>query len=395
MFAADKIVHRTLCEKGHKFLCLRKVGDTVEESVFAELSAAIETRMAMHEFRVNKTKHSFYHIPTKNWILCKGLDDSAKIKSIKGITGMWLEETTEFEEDDFDQLNLRIRGRKAHYVQYICSFNPIDENHWLKKRFIDKQDPDATVVITTYKHNHFLTKQDIQQLLNLAGRNQLYYDVYVEAKWGIVVKHNKFAYNYDKAKHEIDSYEPNPHLPILISFDFNVTPMTSLISQRISDNEVITFDEIEVPGAGSTEEMCELIKDKYLFWMGSMDITGDATGHNREKARRGNISSYMVIKDMLELYDRNLLVPTKNPDLKDSRELVNAVLRHSQWKITKNCVKTIEDLIYSPIKNKPSGHIEIVKTEEQGRHFLDNARYTIHACYKDFIKNPKKYRHPK
>jgi phage terminase large subunit len=392
LFVADKIVHRTLCEENHKFLCLRKVGDTVEDSIFAELSAAIETRQAMHEFRINKTKHSFYHIPTKNWILCMGLDDSAKIKSIKGITGMWLEEATEFEEDDFDQLNLRIRGLKSNYVQYILSFNPIDENHWLKKRFIDKKDSDATVKVTTHRDNHFLTSADRQQLLNLAGRNQLYYDVYVEARWGVVVKHNKFAYNYSKDVHEIDSYEPNPHLPILISFDFNVNPMTSLISQRINDLHTITFDELEVPGSGSTEEMCELIREKYMHWMLSMDITGDATGHNREKARRGNISSYMVIKEMLELRDYNLLMPSKNPDLKDSREIVNAVLRHGQWRITKNCEKTIEDIIYAPIKNKPNGHIEIVKTEDKGYHFCDNFRYTLHCFYRDFIKNPKKYR---
>jgi hypothetical protein len=99
-----------------------------------------------------------------------------------------------------------------------------------------------------------------------------------------------------------------------------------------------------------------------------------------------------VIKDGLELYDREIKVPTKNPELKDSRVLCNSILQHAEFKITKNCEKTIEDAIYGAMKNTPSGAINLVKTDEQGLHFLDNLRYTLHVHYPDFIKNPKKYR---
>lgn len=391
IFCADKIINRVLCEDGHRFLCLRKVGDTVEDSIYSELLAAIEVRQASHEFKVNKTKHSFLHIPTGNQILCKGLDDVAKVKSIKGITGMWLEEATEFEEPDFDQLNLRIRGQKKNYVQYLLSFNPIDENHWLKKRFIDKKDDEATVLITTYKDNDFLTEEDVKQLLNLAGRNQLFFDVYVLAKWGVVVKSNKFFYAFNNGKHIIESYEPNPHLPILVSFDFNVVPMTAIVAQKISDTRCVVFDELKIP-EGSTEEMCEIVKAKYKDWIYNMDITGDATGKNREKARRGNINSYQVIKEDLELTDRNLLVKSKNPENKDARILCNSVLQHAEFQITVNCKETINDMVYGAIKSTSSGKIEIIKTEEEGRHFMDNAKYVIDCVYPDFISNPKKYR---
>jgi PBSX family phage terminase large subunit len=391
IFCADKIIHRTLCEAGHKFLCLRKVGDTIEESVFAELSAAIETRGASHEFKVNKTKHSFSHIPTGNQILCKGLDDPAKIKSIKGITGMWLEEATEFDENDLDQLNIRIRGEKKNYVQYILSFNPIDEQHWLKKRFIDKKDPDSTVLVTTYKDNHFLTPQDVQQLLNLAGRNPLYYDVYVLAKWGVVVKSDKFLYAFSNEKHTTESYTPNPHLPILVSFDFNVNPMTCIVGQQVGDSLII-FDEMKLNN-GSTEELSEMVKAKYIRWLYQIDITGDATGRNREKATRGNINQYMVIQEILELQDRDIKVRSKNAELKDSRVLCNSVLQHAEVKITKNCVGTINDAVYAAIKINPmTKKMDVIKTEEEGRHFFDNFRYSIDAVFPDFITNPKKYR---
>lgn len=391
IFCADKIVHRVLCEEGHKFLCLRKVGDTIEDSVFAELQSAIETRGATHEFKVNKTKHSFLHVPTGNQILCKGLDDRAKIKSIKGITGMWLEEATEFDEDDFDQLNIRIRGKKQNYVQYILSFNPIDEQHWLKKRFIDKKDPDSTVLVTTYLDNYYLTEQDIEQLLKLAARNPLYYDVYVLAKWGVVVKSDKFLYAFDNQKHIIPSYTPNPHLPILVSFDFNVNPMTCIVGQQVDESFVI-FDEMKLNN-GSTEELCELVKAKYVQWLYNIEITGDATGRNREKATRGNINQYTVIKEVLELTDRDINVRSKNLELKDSRVLCNSVLQHADVRITENCKETINDAVYASIKINPmTKKMDVIKTEEEGRHFFDNFRYSIDAVFPDFITNPKKYR---
>lgn len=391
IFSADKIVQRVLCEEGHKFLCLRKVGDTVEESIYAELIAAIETREVLNEFKINKTKHSFLHIPTGNQILCKGLDDVAKVKSIKGITGMWLEEATEFEDTDFDQLNIRIRGEKKNYVQYILSFNPIDENHWLKKRFIDKKDPDTTVLVTTYKDNNFLTDEDERQLLALAGKNQLYFDVYVLAKWGVVVKSNKFYYAFSNDKHIIDSYEPNPHLPITISFDFNVVPMTAIVGQKLTETRAIIFDELKVP-EGSTEEMCELIKAKYIKWLYNIDVTGDATGYNREKARRGNINSYMVIKEELGLKDYQIHVKGRNPENKDAKVLCNAVLQHSEFVITKNCKELINDAVYTAIETKSNGKIEIIKTEGEGRHYTDCLKYIIDCFFPEFISNPKKYR---
>lgn len=387
VFAADKIVNRILCELEHKFLCLRKVGDTVEESVYSELLAAIEERGAIHEFKINKTKHLFLHKPTGNQILCKGLDDVAKVKSIKGITGMWLEEATEFEETDLDQLNIRIRGEKKNYVQYILCFNPIDEEHWLKKRFFDNKDPYATTVHTTYQDNEFLTQEDVDQLLLLSKRNPLYYDVYALGKWGITVKTNKFMYAFSREKHVIPKYEPNPHLPILVSYDFNKEPMTATVAQQTDQLTVYLFDEIKLE-AGSTPEVNEQIKAKYSNWLMQIDVTGDATGRNRTAMVRGNLNHYRIIKEDLDLLDRNLLVPTQNPAHKDSRILCNAVLHNAKFFITANCTQAIEDCTYGAVDETG----ELLKTAKEGRHILDNVRYTIHAYYKDFVKNPKKYR---
>lgn len=390
VFAAHKKILRIVGERGHKFLALRKVGDTVKDSIFAELQAAIEDLGLSDEFQVNKTDRTFTHMITGNQILCKGLDDPKKIKSIKGITGMWLEEATDFDELDLDQLNIRIRGEKPNYVQFIISFNPIDEDHWLKKRFFDTKQTDTTVCHSTYKDNYFLSDIDREQLEKLKDRNLLYYEVYCLGKWGIVNKSDKFMYNFSNEKHVIESYQPNKHLPILISFDFNVSPMTCVIAQEV--NEVLyVFDEIKQPG--STEELCEFVLAKYKDWLYNMDVTGDATGYNREKATRGNINQYQVIQSVLELSDRNLRVRSKNAELKDSRVLCNSVLFHAEVYVTKNCTETIQDVKYASIKINPmTKKLDVIKTEQDGRHFFDNFRYLMHAVYPDFIRKPEKYR---
>lgn len=197
----------------------------------------------------------------------------------------------------------------------------------------------------------------------------------------------KFLYSFREDKHVIKGYEPNRHLPITISYDFNVEPMTALISQSVNMRKAVVFDEISIE-VGSVEEINEKIKVKYLQWLGNIDITGDATGRNREKVKRGNINAYRQIKDDLGLKDYNIKVPSSNPAHRDSRQLCNSVLTHAEFFITENCQQTIADVVSAAV----DGQGELIKDKENGLHFFDNYRYTIHAFYPDFIKSPNKYR---
>lgn len=206
----------------------------------------------------------------------------------------------------------------------------------------------------------------------------------IDGDWTAFAVDKPYFYNFSLSKHVIKEYKPNKHLPITVSFDFNVEPMTAIIGQQVDMYNSYVFDEIEIK-TGSTEEMCELIKVKYLGW--EMDVTGDATGRNRTSVSRGNLNHYRVIKDGLDLTDANLIVPKQNMAHKDSRVLCCSVLQHANFYITENCKKTINDCVYAQVDEKG----DLVKTKEQGRHFFDNARYMIHAFYPDFIKHPELY----
>ena len=189
VFVGQKIVMRILTEKNHKFLVARKVEATIRESARAEIIGAIEQMgmQALFHYSTAPTGEMTISCINGNKIIFRGLDNKEKLKSIKDITGLWLEEASDFTLDDFTQLDLRLRGKHiTNYKQVILSFNPISSKHWLKKRFFDNQDADATVVHTTYMDNRFLDDKYIDMLEKLKHTNYSYYQIYALGKWGVL-----------------------------------------------------------------------------------------------------------------------------------------------------------------------------------------------------------------
>lgn len=207
----------------------------------------------------------------------------------------------------------------------------------------------------------------------------------IDGDWSAFAVDKPYFYNFSIGKHVIKEFTPNQHLPITVSFDFNVEPMTAIVGQQLDLYKAVVFDEFEIK-TGSTEEMCELIKVKYYGW--TIDVTGDATGRNRTSVTRGNLNHYRVIKDELDIDDSNLLVPKQNMAHKDSRVLCCSVLQHADFRVTENCKRVINDCVYAQVDDKG----ELIKTKDQGRHHFDNTRYIIHAFYPDFIKHPEQYK---
>ena len=189
VFVGQKIVLRMITEQRHKFLVVRKVEATIRESARAEIIGAIEQMgmEALFNYSTAPTGEMTISCINGNKIIFRGLDNKEKLKSIKDITGLWLEEASDFTLDDFTQLDLRLRGKHiVNYKQIILSFNPISGKHWLKKRFFDKKDADATVIHTTYKDNRYLDDKYIGVLESLKKTNYSYYQIYALGKWGVL-----------------------------------------------------------------------------------------------------------------------------------------------------------------------------------------------------------------
>lgn len=388
VFACFKICLRVVIELGHKFLVFRKVANTIKESIFAEIKATMSDMGIIHEFEINKTDKSFTHKTNGNQIICMGLDEPEKIKSIKGVTGMWVEELTEFTEEDWDQLNIRIRGIKANYIQFIGCFNPISEDHWAVKRFVtcSKLEDGATVVKSTHLDNKFLSNEDRQQLLNLKDRNPTFYDIYCLGLPGIVDKTNKFLYSFNE-KIQAQPVTLDPNLPIWATFDFNIDPMTVTIGQRLDLNTLICKKCIQLDNS-DIYQMTDRIKADYANY--HLIVTGDASGHNRTGAVRGKTSYWQVIKHELQLRDINMKVRTQNIGLIESRVLCNTVNQSVTITLDpEGCPQLINECKFGMVDD----HGVLVKDrKKQKNDFLDGFRYLIDANFYDFLGKQNKYK---
>lgn len=167
-FAAQKLLLRIIKagKEGyrHRFLALRKTGPAARKSIFTLFKRYV-TEWGLSA-RVNKTDMAF-EFSNGSEIYCGGLDDPEKIKSIEGITGIWLEEPNEFNQEDFEQADLRLRGITPDYKQIILSFNPISRMIWLFKRFFETADEDSSLHHSTYLNNCFLDDEYKGKLENL------------------------------------------------------------------------------------------------------------------------------------------------------------------------------------------------------------------------------------
>ena len=180
-----KIIHPARCN----LLAVRQTADTNRRSTFPLFKQVISAWNLGKYFKVNESDMRIKCLLTGNEIAFAGLDDVEKIKSITfengELTDIWVEEATECQEADINQLKVRLRGGKSK-KQMVLSFNPINIQHWVKRHFIDSGL--ATVCFSTYKDNKFLSEDDKKALEDLKHVDEYTYEVYCLGRWGILGK---------------------------------------------------------------------------------------------------------------------------------------------------------------------------------------------------------------
>lgn len=188
-FIGERLIKKQITPVKCNALVVRQVADTNRKSTFPLLKQVISNWGLSEHFRINESDMRIVCKLTGNEIAFAGLDDVEKIKSITfangELTDIWVEEATECQEADINQLKVRLRGGKSK-KQMVLSFNPISIQHWIKGHFIDSGL--ATVCFSTYKDNKFLTDDDRKALEDLKYTDEYTYEVYCLGKWGIVGK---------------------------------------------------------------------------------------------------------------------------------------------------------------------------------------------------------------
>lgn len=222
---AQVIIVRILIEAGHRFLILRKVHRTLKRSVFQLFKDVISAWGLGELFSFNLSDLS---ITCRNGsqILFSGLDDVEKLKSIAGVSSVWIEEATEITLEDFEQVNLRLRGETPFSKQIYITFNPVSAKHWIKGRFFDRECEDTVIIHSIYLDNKFIDEEYKRVLEALIDTDKRLYDVYALGKWGVLE-----GLIFDR--YEIIKELPHEYEHRRYGLDFGFTNATALIEVRI------------------------------------------------------------------------------------------------------------------------------------------------------------------
>ncbi len=165
---AQNYILRLMQDPGRNLVAMRKSDITNRDSTFAELTGAIYRMFgekAGQYWQINRSPLQLTCQHNGNKIIFRGMNDDKqreKLKSItfqKGkLTDVWMEESTEFTQTDFEIIDDRLRGElpQGQFYQIRLTFNPVSANHWIKKAFFDVSDPNVLTHHSTYLDNRFI-----------------------------------------------------------------------------------------------------------------------------------------------------------------------------------------------------------------------------------------------
>lgn len=149
---AFKIILKCLQEK-RKVLVVREVFDTIYESCYDLLveilndldlftDDPVEWRKGKKQTVLGQKSPLQLKFPNGSRIIFKGMDKPEKIKSINGVSIVWLEECSEIKYDGYKELLGRLRTPDIS-LHFILSCNPVGKENWVYRHFFIRQDDDG------------------------------------------------------------------------------------------------------------------------------------------------------------------------------------------------------------------------------------------------------------
>jgi phage terminase large subunit len=191
--ASIAAVIKTYSKFKHKILYLRQVMSTAEDSTIADVTAAIHLLGKSRDFRIKK--NLITNIKTGSTISFKGIrttgGQTAKLKSLSGITTLIVEEAEEVESfEEFSKIDESIR-MKGKPLKVIMVYNPTTSiGSWIHKEWFDSGFPkesrfiDTMFIHSTYLDNiENLNQSTIDRYERLKDTNPTYYYNTIMAEW--------------------------------------------------------------------------------------------------------------------------------------------------------------------------------------------------------------------
>lgn len=151
---AWKIINKCLIEK-RKVLVIREVYDTIRESCYDLFEEILDDLNLLGEEGSRKKKRNKVQcttspmqirFPNGSKIIFKGMDKPWKLKSINGVSIVWLEEASETKYSGFKELQGRLR-HPTDSLHFILSLNPVAKENWVYKHFFRRKDDAGNEII--------------------------------------------------------------------------------------------------------------------------------------------------------------------------------------------------------------------------------------------------------
>lgn len=244
---AQHYILRLMRDKGRNLLAMRKSEVTNRDSTYAELQAAIY-RMGVNEYwRVISNPLEMTCV-NGNKIIFRGMNDGKQREKLKSITfaqgkltDIWLEEATEFSEEDLDTLDDRLRGElpSGLFYQIRLTFNPVSARHWIKRRFFDVSDPMVYTHHSTYLDNRFNDAAYHQRMLRRKQHNPEGYRIYALGEWGEVGGLILTNWSGEKISQNYDDYDA-----VYIGQDFGYNHANAILTIGFKDGDIFILSEI-------------------------------------------------------------------------------------------------------------------------------------------------------
>ena len=358
-----------IIKKPITILCVRKVGNTLSESVYEQLKEAIDMLNLGHLFECKKSPLQIVYKPRGNKIIFRGADDPSKIKSIKiskyPLTTLWIEELAEFktEEEVSTIVNSVLRAELDEGLEYkiFYSYNPPKRKQsWVNKKYDTQFIADNTYI----HHSTYLENPHISKAFKEEANE--------------VKKRNEFKYRHEYLGEPIGS---------------GIVPFNNLVFRTITDKEIASFDNIRqgIDWGYATDPFSfgRFHYDKTRRRLYVLDEYYGVKKSNREVAEWIKSKRYHSINiiadsaepksiDELRSYGIKISGAKKGPGsveygekwLDDLEEIVIDPKR------TPNATKEFENIDYQTDKEgNPKA-----KLEDKDNHFIDCTRY---ACEDD------------
>lgn len=178
IFIAQYLIELCIRDPREKILLVRKVYGDIRESSFRAVVKVI--KQIGLEDKVDILEQQM-KVRFKNGarIIGVGLQDKDRLKSIEGPTKVHIEESNEVAEEDFTELDRRLRGSHKPTFQIFMTFNPnMPKGHWIRRKFFSTDGEyreDALLHKTTYRHNIFIDEQYKKTLERLPEKERRIY----------------------------------------------------------------------------------------------------------------------------------------------------------------------------------------------------------------------------